>query len=95
MRMMSDGTHRKRILQTNKTSTTSELTIKQFTPVAYIIKICPWYYHERHDLALWKGVLEPSQMGTYVMYPYLGFQDYRELGHSRNIQYLNTTTAHM
>jgi hypothetical protein len=46
------------------------------------------WQHQRH-------MLEPSQQGTYVTYPYLGFQDHQELGHSRYIQYLITTMAHM
>jgi hypothetical protein len=94
MPMMSNGTQGKNIFPTTNASSTLELTIKHFAPGTYIIKICRWYYHEQHDLAL-KDVLEPSQQGTYVTYPYLGFQDYRELGHSRYIQYLITTTPHM
>ncbi len=39
-------------------------TIKQFAHGIHMITIRPWYYNVQHNLALWKGVLEPSQQGT-------------------------------
>jgi hypothetical protein len=41
----------------------------------------------QYVLALWKGVLEHLRMGTYVMYPYGEYHDYRlVLGLARHTQ---------
>ncbi len=55
----------------------------------------PQYYQGQPDLALWKGVLELSLRGTYVMYPYLKSLEHRVPSQEyRYSRYLITTRPH-
>ncbi len=72
--MMLNTTLGRKIWQTTRVNITQVHITRQYTPGIYMNQIHPWYNQEHTDLALWKGVLEPSPEGTYAMYPYLGSQ---------------------
>ncbi len=45
----------------------------------YTWRILQDIYPELRDLALWEGVVDTLMEGTYAMYPYLKFHEYKEL----------------
>ena len=77
--MTSNGTQGKETLPITNASTPLVHTTQRCTHGTYTWKIPPGYYPGQWRLALWKGLLQPSRMGTYVTYPYLGLHGSRAL----------------
>ncbi len=67
----------RKILLITKASTTQGCITRLYGRGTCMQKNHPQCYQGQPDLALWKGVLELSPRGTYVMYPYLESLEYR------------------